>query len=143
MIVNNRAYSWSSIDVKFPDFECELQEISYDDELEKEESYGKGRVPRGYGTGNYKASGKMSLLRDDFNDLLEYCKNKNMKIYDVLIPKIVVAYANEGQKTRVDTLNNVTLTKISGGGSQGDKSLKVDIDILIVGGITRDGVRAI
>ncbi|MGN0710495.1 MAG: hypothetical protein ACI4LO_01950 [Anaerovoracaceae bacterium] len=143
MIVNKRNYDWSSIDVKFSDFECELQEISYDDELEKEESYGKGKAPRGFGTGNYKASGKMSMLRDDFNDLLDYCKSKNKTLYGLLIPKIVVAYANEGQKTRVDTLSQVTITKITGGGAQGDKSLKVDMDFLIVGGIDRDGVKAI
>ena len=47
-----------------------VQEISYDDEQEMEESYGKGLPPRGYGKGNYKASGKMSMLRDDYDDVL-------------------------------------------------------------------------
>ena len=45
-------------DVKFPGLALVVQEISYDDEQEMEESYGKGSKPRGYGKGNYKARGK-------------------------------------------------------------------------------------
>ena len=62
--VNGKAYDWADVDVKFPGLVLQLQEISYDDEQEKEETYGKGSLPRGYGTGNYKASGKISMLRD-------------------------------------------------------------------------------
>ena len=63
--VNGKNYDWGDVDVKFPGLVLQLQEISYDDELEMEESYGRGSHPRGYGTGNYKASGKVSMLRDD------------------------------------------------------------------------------
>ena len=63
--VNGKNYDWGDVDVKFPGLVLQLQEISYDDELEMEESYGRGSKPRGYGTGNYKASGKESILRDD------------------------------------------------------------------------------
>lgn len=70
--VNGKAYDWADVDVKFPGLVLQLQEISYDDEQEKEETYGKGSMPRGYGTGNYKASGKISMLRDDYDDLLDY-----------------------------------------------------------------------
>ena len=142
-IVNGKVYDWSSVTISFPDFDVELQEISYDDELEKEVSYGKGQKPRGFGTGNYKAEGKMSLLRDDYDDLLEYLKKKSTPIYKAVIPKVVVAYANDGQKTKVDTLRDVTFTKTSNKAAQGDKSLKVDKDFLIVGGINRNGVEAI
>ena len=68
--VNGKAYDWGDVDVKLPGLVLEVQEISYDDELEQEEVYGKGNKPRGYGTGNYKASGKISLLRDDYDQLL-------------------------------------------------------------------------
>lgn len=141
--INRKVYDWSSINVTFPDFEMEVQEISYDDELEKEAAYGKGQMPRGYGEGNYKAEAKIAVLRDDYNDLLDYCKSKNVGIYSLLIPKIIVGYANDGQRTRVDTLSKVTITKIGGGGSQGDKSLKIDLDLLVIGGIDRDGVKPI
>lgn len=120
-----------------------MQEISYDDELEKEVAYGKGQRPRGYGEGNYKSEGKLSLLRDDFDDLLQYCKSKNMGLYKIVIPKIVVSYADGGGRTRTDVLNTVTFTKSSHKNAQGDKALKVDLDFLIVNGIDRDGVKPI
>ena len=108
--VNGQTYSWGDVDVKIPGLVLVVQEISYDDEQDMEESYGKGNRPRGYGKGNYKASGKMSMLRDDYDDVLAYCKAKGVPI------------------------------KRSHKAAQGDKSLTVDIDLMIVGGIVEDGV---
>ena len=76
--VNGQTYGWGDVDVKIPGLVLVVQEISYDDEQEMEESYGKGYRPRGYGKGNYKASGKMSMLRDDYDDVLAYCKAKGI-----------------------------------------------------------------
>ena len=44
--INGKAYDWSDVDVKLPGLTMEVQEISYDDELEKEVVYGKGQRPR-------------------------------------------------------------------------------------------------
>ena len=65
--VNGINYGWGDVDTKIPGMNLVVQEVSYDDEQEMEESYGKGSKPRGYGKGNYKGSGKMSLLRDDYD----------------------------------------------------------------------------
>lgn len=143
MIVNGRAYGWGDIDVQIPGLYIEAQEISYDDELEKEAVYGMGRKPRGYGAGNYKASGKISMLRDDYYDLVEYCKNKGIKFFDLVIDKIVVSYGNDNQPIKTDVINKVTFTKRTGGGKQGDKSLTVDLDMLIFGTIIADGVNPV
>lgn len=75
--VNGKAYDWGDVDLKIPGLNIQVQEISYDDELEMEEVYGSGSKPRGYGTGNYKASGKLSMLRDDYDDLLAYRRSRN------------------------------------------------------------------
>ena len=66
--VNGKAYDWGDVDLKIPGLNIQVKEISYDDELEIEEVYGSGSKPRGYGTGNYKASGKLSMLRDDYEN---------------------------------------------------------------------------
>lgn len=141
--VNGRAYDWGDVDLKIPGLNLEIQEISYDDELEKEVAYGMGQKPRGYGEGNYKASGKLSLLRDDFDELLDYCKRTDTALYRLIFDKIAVSYANDGGRTRTDILNKVTITKASHKAGQGDKNLKIDLDLLIVGEIKRDGVAAI
>lgn len=120
-----------------------FQEISYDDELEKELAYGKGQAPRGYGEGNYKSSAKMTLLRDDYDDIVEYCKNKGVSFYKLQIPKIIVSYANEGSRTISDVLNKVSFSKASHKAAQGDKSLKVDIDLFIAGTIDRNGLKPV
>lgn len=142
-IINGKNYDWSSIDIKLPGINLEAQEIDYDDEQDKEASYGKGNAPRGYGTGNYKSTGKLTLLRDDYNDLLDYCKKSNIGFYSLVIPKIIVSYASTGQRTRQDVLDTVTFNKRSHKAAQGDKSLKVDLDLLIVNGIIQDGVKPI
>lgn len=138
--VNGKCYDWGDVNLQLPGVTVEPQEISYDDELEKEAVYGLGSKPRGYGTGNYKASGKLTLLRDDYDALLDYCKQQNLPFFRMEFPKVIVSYANEGDRTRQDVLNKVSFSKRSHKASQGDKSLKVDLDLMIAGLIEQDGV---
>lgn len=138
--VNGKAYDWGDVDLKIPGLNIQVKEISYDDELEMEEVYGYGSKPRGYGTGNYKASGKLSMLRDDYDDLLAYCKQKGVPFYKMELPSIIVSYANEGARTKIDELKKVKFSKRSNKAAQGDKSLTVDVDMMIVGGVYQDGV---
>ena len=141
--VNGINYGWGDVDVKIPGLNLVVQEISYDDEQEMEESYGRGNRPRGYGKGNYKASGKMSMLRDDFDDVLDYCKATGKSFYNVELPSVVVSYGNPGGRTRIDELKRVVFVKRSHKAAQGDKTLTVDIDLMIVGGIVEDGVEPV
>lgn len=45
--VNGRAYDWGDVDFQIPGLNIQVQEISYNDELEKEAVYGAGQRPRG------------------------------------------------------------------------------------------------
>ena len=141
--VNGISYGWGDVDVKIPGLNLVVQEISYDDEQEKEESYGRGNRPRGYGRGNYKASGKMSMHRDDYDDVLDFCKAKGIPFYGVELPSVVVSYASPGGRTRIDELKRVVFVKRTHKAAQGDKTLSVDIDLMIVGGIVEDGVEPV
>lgn len=141
--VNGISYGWGDVDVKIPGLDLVVQEISYDDEQEMEESYGKGNKPRGYGKGNYKASGKLSMHRDDYDDVLDYCKAKGIPFYGIEFPSVVVSYGNTGGRTRIDELKRVVFVKRSHKAAQGDKTLSVDIDFMIVGGIVEDGVEPV
>lgn len=141
--VNGISYGWGDIDLKIPGLDIVIQEISYDDEQDMEESYGRGNKPRGYGKGNYKASGKLSMHRDDYDDLLDYCKAAGKPFYGVEFPSVVVSYGNPGGRTRIDELKRVVFVKRSHKAAQGDKTLSVDIDLMIVGGIVEDGVEPV
>ena len=141
--VNGKNYVWGDVDVKFPGLVLVVQEISYDDEQDMEESYGRGYKPRGFGKGNYKASGKLSMLRDDYEDLLAFCKAKGVSFYDLELPSIVVSYADNGKAISTDELKKVRPIKRTHKAAQGDKSLSVDVDLMIVGGIITNGVQAV
>lgn len=141
--VNGINYGWADVDTKIPGLNLVLQEISYDDEQEMEESYGRGVKPRGFGKGNYKGSGKMSMLRDDYDDVLDYCKAAGIPFYGVVLPSVIVSYGNPGGRTRIDELKKVVFVKRSHKAAQGDKTLTVDIDLMIVGGIVEDGVEPV
>lgn len=141
--INGKAYDWSDVTVDLPGLEIQVQEVTYSDELEKELVYGRGNRPRGYGTGNYKSDAKITLLQEDFNDLKAYCKKKRKKLYKLVIPKILVSYADDDSPTVTDELNTVTITKTSNKVAQGDKSIKVELDLMVVHGIKRDGLEPI
>lgn len=137
--VNGKSYDWGDVDLRLPGVVTQIEEISYDDELEKELIYGHGKLPRGYGTGNYKANGKISMLRDDYEAILEYCNKNGIKFFDLNFPKIVVSYASDGGATATDVLNNVSFSKRSTKAANGDKSFKVDLDLIIAGTIDWNG----
>ena len=141
--VNGKNYDWGDVDVKFPGLVLVVQEISYDDEQDMEESYGRGYKPRGFGKGNYKASGKLSMLRDDYEDLLAFCKARGVSFYDLELPSIVVSYADNGKAISTDELKKVRPIKRTHKAAQGDKSLSVDVDLMIVGGIITNGVQSV
>lgn len=136
-LINGKVYDWSSITVAASGMEnMEVQEVSYDDEQESEAIYGKGGKIRGYGTGNQKNSVKISLLREDFNEMCRVIKSKGYKnFYRYVVPKITVSYADEGAATCTDVLNKVVFSKRSFKAAQGDKSMKVDLDGMAMGGI--------
>ena len=80
------------------------------------------------------------MLRDDYDDLLAYCNQKGVPFYKMELPSIIVSYANEGARTKIDELKKVKFSKRSNKAAQGDKSLTVDVDMMIVGGVYQDGV---
>ena len=143
-LINGKCYDWSSVTINVSGMDSiELQEISYDDEQELEAIYGKGGKIRGYGTGNQKNSVKLSMTREDFNEMIRVIKSKGYKsFYKYMIPKITVSYADEGVATTTDVLTNVKFSKRSLKAAQGDKSMKVDLDGMAMGGIKLNGLGA-
>lgn len=76
-IINGRCYDWNSVTLGISGCEnVEPTEISYDAERDEEVIYGKGGDPRGYGTGNRKNSVKMSMLREDFDEICNVMQKK-------------------------------------------------------------------
>lgn len=142
-IINGRCYDWNSVTLGISGCEnVEPTEISYDAEQDEEVIYGKGGDPRGYGTGNRKNSVKMSMLREDFDEICNVMQKKGVKsFFNHIFEKITVSYGNDGQKVVTDTLTNVKFSKFSGKASQGDKSIKVDLEGFAFGGVNINGMK--
>lgn len=142
-IINGRCYDWNSVTLGISGCEnIEPTEISYDAERDEEVIYGKGGDPRGYGTGNRKNSVKMSMLREDFDEICNVMQKKGVKsFFNHIFEKITVSYGNDGQKVVTDTLTNVKFSKFSGKASQGDKSIKVDLEGFAFGGVNINGMK--
>ena len=142
-IINGRCYDWNSVTLGISGCEnVEPTEISYDAERDEEVIYGKGGDPRGYGTGNRKNSVKMSMLREDFDEICNVMQKKGVKsFFNHIFEKITVSYGNDGQKVVTDTLTNVKFSKFSGKASQGDKSIKVDLEGFAFDGVNINGMK--
>ncbi|MFR0755806.1 MAG: hypothetical protein ACLSHV_04020 [Hominisplanchenecus sp.] len=142
-IINGRCYDWNSVTLGISGCEnVEPTEISYDAERDEEVIYGKGGDPRGYGTGNRKNSVKMSMLEKILMRSATVMQKKGVKsFFNYIFEKITVSYGNDGQKVVTDTLTNVKFSKFSGKASQGDKSIKVDLEGFAFGGVNINGMK--
>ena len=79
----------------------------------------------------------------DIMEMIAYCKAKGVSFFKLQFPSIVVSYGMEGEKTVVDELKMVQISKRSNSVTQGDKSVKVSLDLAIYGGVVQDGVEPI
>lgn len=141
-MINGKKYSWEDITITFPHgVMVDVSEIEYSDKKETEAQYGKGATPTGYGEGNYSAEGKAKMKREEFELLKASLVKLGAKsIYKHKPFPITVGYANDDQPTVTDTLKACKITAMSNGPKQGDKSVDVEIELLILGGIDWNGV---
>jgi hypothetical protein len=146
MAINGKLYDWEDIVVILPHgVAAGITEIKYSDEQPVTAQYGKGAIPRGYGRGNYSASGSMVFDRDEWEKLKkELAASGGGNIYDHEPFTVVVSYANSDQPEIVDTLKSVKISKHDGGGgSQGDDKVSaITCDITILEPIAWNGTPA-
>lgn len=140
-MINGKKYSWEDISIVLPQGELiDVQNVDYNDGKELEPAYGKGSNPVGYGEGNYSAEGKLTVTKEEFDRLTDYAKKEGRGIYRLRPFPIVVNYANEDQPSITDTLRNCKIIKISNSSGQGDKQVKVELELKIIGGILWNGM---
>ncbi len=143
IMVNGKQFDWGDITISLlplTSIVFTAKSISWDEELEAEAIYGKGRNPVGYGKGNWKASGKLDMLKSEFEALALIAPNGILNL-EPQVTTINVLYSNSADAS-TNTLSGVRFTKISDSANQGDKELKVSLEFLILGNITRNGKSA-
>lgn len=130
-MINGKLFDWESVTIVLPSgASIGISEINYSDERPIEERYGKGSLPRGFGRKNYKASGSMTLDRDEAN-LLQLALGGSF--YSGLLFPIIVSYAVESQPPITDSLPACKIVKIDVSAKQDDDNagqVKLDFKIL-------------
>lgn len=128
MPINGRYYDWEHITIQVNGATlADVLSIDYEDSEKVNAIYGKGRAPRGYTKGNYEGSGKLVLLREEYDRLGDPF---NMEPFN-----IVVSYAN-GSNVRTDTLHDCLFTKRTFSGVEQDtERITVELEFVILGGI--------
>lgn len=131
MPINGRYYDWEHITIQVNGATlADVLSIEYEDSEKVNAIYGKGRTPRGYTKGNYEGSGKLTLLREEYERLGDPF---GMPPFD-----IVVSYAKGEGGTSTDTLKECLFTKRSFGGIEQDtERITVELEFTILGGIER------
>ncbi len=147
MAINGKNYDWEDIRViTLTGEQIGITEIKYSDEQSVTARYGRGAVPRGYGRGNYEASGSMVLDRDEWEKLklALVALGNTGGIYDHTPFPIVVSYANDDMGTVIDTLRDCKISKFDGGGgSQGDDNVSpITCEFTILSPILWNGIPA-
>ena len=147
MAINGKNYDWEDIHViTLTGEQIGITEIKYSDEQSVTARYGRGAVPRGYGRGNYEASGSMVLDRDEWEKpkLALVALSNTGGIYDHKPFPIVVSYANDDMGTVIDTLRDCKISKFDGGGgSQGDDNVSpITCEFTILSPILWNGIPA-
>jgi len=134
MPINGRYYDWEHITIKQGGQTlADVLSIEYEDSEKINHIYGKGRVPRGYTKGNWEGSGKLTLLREEYNLLQSRAPQGD--IYRMEPFEIVVAY-EKGEATVTDSLLDCLFTKRSFGGLEQDtERITVELEFAILGGI--------
>lgn len=140
-MINGKRYAWEDITIRMPHgVLLDVDSIEYNDSKESEAVYGKGAQPRGYGGGNYSAKGKLSLLKEEHDRLVDYAKKLGVGLYRIPPFPISVSYANEDEPIKTDVLKGCVIKTVSHSAAQGDTSTKVEVEIDILNGIWRDGL---
>ncbi|MGE4297527.1 MAG: hypothetical protein AB7E47_05805 [Desulfovibrionaceae bacterium] len=141
MGINGNLFDWESVTIQLPQGETVgVTDISYNDERSVEGRYGKGGKPRGFGRKNYKASGSMTLDRDEAERLRVALGGT---VYGGEPFAITVSYANDDQETVTDTLPDCKISKQDLSAKQEDDNAgQVKFDFAILSPIKWGGTEA-
>lgn len=130
-VINGKTYDWASISASLLGRELVgISGIKYEDEVEMEFNYGKGRMPVNHGEGNYKAEGSITLHIEEII-ALQKSLPAGKRLQDIAPFDITVSYINESNELVTDKLVYCKFMKNGRDVKQGDKLIETEFDLLI------------
>lgn len=143
-MVNGRYYDWEHITTKLKGGTLvDIESIEYSDEQKLNRKYGKGRKTRGYTLGNKQGQGKLTLMREEYDRLLQDGDVKAKGLYGIDPVNITVSFDKGEGVVHTDVLEAVKFTKRNFSGMEQDtEGPTVELEFEILGDIVSDGVPA-
>ena len=109
---------------------CGFTEISYSDEVKKENVYGAGAYPIGRSEGNYEAKASVTLKKEEIDALLQALP-KGGYLHDIDPFDITVEYADKNMKILKDRIRNCEFTGSGIETKNGEGSIEHKFDLLV------------
>lgn len=129
-LINGRAYSWAEIDVRIgrtPVYG--IIAITYDEEQEMEDNFGKGNRPVSRGYGNITTTGSITLDMEEIEALQD--ASITGRLQDLEEFDITVSYQPEGGVIRTHKLKNCRFKTNGRTANQGDMRISQEIQLQI------------
>lgn len=141
--VNGKVFDWTDITITLPHGQLILvKDINYKGGLEIEEVYGKGGMPQGWGRGNYKGEGTLTLIREEFDKFCEWAQGQGKSLLQTDPFPITVSYSDYGAELVTDTLQDCKIKgDVEHNPKQNDKSMEVKLNFAILKGIDYNGYK--
>lgn len=126
MAFNSRQYEWADVTVLIGGKDMQtIQSVKYEEKIEREAIYGKGRNPLSIQSGNISVEGEIGILQSELIDLEE---SANGGILSLAVD-IEVSYAANGV-IRTDRIEGARFTEHNKEISQGDKNMEITIPFI-------------
>ncbi|MBB4034886.1 hypothetical protein GGR21_000773 [Dysgonomonas hofstadii] len=106
-----------------------ITELKYDDNVEKENIYGAGKMPIGRGEGNYKATASITLIKEEV-DALQLSLGPGKRLTDIAPFDIAVSY-DYLSKIYKDRIRNCEFTGRSVEVKQNDKVIATTFELIV------------
>lgn len=106
-----------------------ITELKYDDNVEKENIYGAGKMPIGRGEGNYKATCSITLIKEEV-DAIQLSLGPGKRLTDIAPFDIAVSYDYLG-KILKDRIRNCEFTGRSVEVKQNDKVIATTFELIV------------
>ena len=120
---------WNSVTTNFFGRDIEgINELGYDDNVEKENIYGAGMMPIGQGEGKYEAKMKLVLVKEEVTSMLDSLP-PGKRIQNAAPSDIIVQYVYQDRVYK-DIIRNVSITKLGREVKQGDKVIGQILEVI-------------
>lgn len=135
VLINGSTYNWAQIRVQFSNMTTPIigvTNISYSSSREFENIYASGDQPIARSSGNVTYEASITLLKDEVVRIQNASPNGDITLLEPF--EVIVSYRSDiASKITTETLKNCQFTSNATTVAQNDKSIAVELPLIIAG----------